>query len=213
MKSTRMKLLHIFSPALLLLHLVFSFTAVAADQAATISIPEEVLFRTIKDGLPITIEAQSQYVQGDIIFKSLEKLQVREKSMFLQGIASGRNITMGTTIAGREITMQLGNVQLPVTCELFLRFDSSKKILFVMLHFPKPKSLYSTNPADALQLLLASLGEDEYPVELGAISPIIAEVGNSIIPIELEPVDIQTQMGLLLIKMKPTVSKKTSSSP
>jgi hypothetical protein len=42
---------------------------------------------------------------------------------------------------------------------------------------------------------------------LGAISPIIAEVGNSIIPIELEPVDIQTQKGLLLIKMKPTVSK------
>jgi len=208
MKSRRMKLLHIFSPALLLLHLIFSFPAGGVDQAATISIPEDVLFRTIKDGLPIPIEAQSQYVQGDIIFESLEKLQVREKSMFLQGVASGRNISMGTTIAGREITMQLGNVQLPVTCELFLRFDSSKKILFVMPRFPKPN-----DPADALQLLLASLGEDEYPVELGAISPIIAEVGNSIIPIELEPVDIQTQKGLLLIKMKPTVSKKTSSSP
>jgi len=104
--------------------------------------------------------------------------------------------------------MQLGNVQLPVTCELFLRFDSSKKILFVMPRFPKPKSLYSTEPADALQLLLASLGEDEYPVELGAIRPIIAEVGSNSIPIELEALDIQTQKGLLLIKMKPTVSKK-----
>ena len=208
MKSRRMKLLHIFSPALLLLHLIFSFPAGGVDQAATISIPEDVLFRTIKDGLPIPIEAQSQYVQGDIIFESLEKLQVREKSMLLQGVASGRNITMGTTIAGREITMQLGNVQLPVTCELFLRFDSSKKILFVMPRFPKPKSLYSTEPADALQLLLASLGEDEYPVELGAIRPIIAEVGSNSIPIELEALDIQTQKGLLLIKMKPTVSKK-----
>lgn len=208
MKSTRIKLLHIFSPALLLLHLFFSFPAGAADQAATISIPEDVLFQTIKDGLPITIEAQSQYVQGDIIFESLEKLQVQEKSMLLQGVASGRDFTMGTTMAGREITMQLGNVQLPFTCELFLRFDSNKKILFVMPRFPKPKSLYSTDPADALQLLLASLGEDEYPVALGAISPIIAEVGSSSIPIELEPVDIQMQKGLLLIKMKPTVSKK-----
>jgi len=57
--------------------------------------------------------------------------------------------------------------------------------------------------------LLSSLDEDEYPVELSAIRPIIAEVGSSSIPIELNPVDIQTQKGLLLIKMKPTVSKKT----
>ena len=208
MKSTRMKLLYIFSPTLLLLLLVFSFPAGAVDQVATISIPEDVLSRIIKDGLPITIEAQSQYVQGEVIFESLENLQVMEKSLLLQGVASGRNFTVVTTIAGREITMKLGNVQLPVSCELFLRFDSSKKTLFVTPRFPKPKSLYSTDPADALLLLLSSLDEDEYPVELGAIRPIIAEVGSSSIPIELEPVDIQTQKGLLLIKMKPTVSKK-----
>jgi len=207
-KSTRMKLLHIFSPTLLLFLLVFSFPAGAIDQAATISIPEDVLSRTIKDSLPITVKAQSQYVQGDVIFESLENLQVMEKSLLLHGVASGRNFAVVTTVADREIEMKLGNVQLPVSCELFLRFDSNKKILFVRPRFPKPKSLYSTDPADALLLLLSSLDEDEYPVELSAIRPIIAEVGSSSIPIELNPVDIQTQKGLLLIKIKPTVLKK-----
>ena len=207
MKSTRLKLLNILFPTLLLFLLVSNFQASAADQAATISIPEDVLFQTIRAGLPISIKAQSQYVQGDVIFESLENLQVREKSLFLQGVASGRNFTMSTTIAGKEISMELGNMRLPVSCELFLRFDGNKKILFVTPRFPKPKSLYTTDPADALLLLLSSLGEKEYPVNLDSIQPIIANVGRSIIAIELEPVDIQTQKGLLLIKLKPGVSK------
>ena len=94
-----------------------------------------------------------------------------------------------------------------MTCEIFLRFDSSKKVLFVTPRFPKPESLYTTDPADALLLLLSSLGEKEYPVELGSIQPIVAKMGAHNIPITLEPVDILTQKGLLLIKMRPGVAK------
>lgn len=207
MKSKRMKLLTVLPLFFLLFFLAAIFPAAAGDQAATITIPDDVLFRTITEGLPISIDAQSQYVQGDVIIQSLENLQVREKSIFLQGVVSGQNLTLNTTIADREILMNIGNVRLPVSCELFLRFDGNKKVLFVSPRFPKPKSLYTTDPADALLLLLSSLGEKEYPVELGSIQPIIAKVGTQNIPITLEPVDIQTQPGLLLIKMRPGVLK------
>ena len=207
MKSTCMKLILILFLAFLLFFKANIFSAAAVDQAATISIPDEVLLRAIKEGLPIPIAAQSQYVQGDVIIQSLEKLQVRGKSIFLQGVVSGQNFTMNTTIAGKEISMNIGSVQLPVSCELFLRFDENKKVLFVTPHFPKPKSLYSADPADALLLLLSSLGEKEYPMELSSIQPILAKTGTRNILIELEPVDIQTQDGLLLIKMRPRLSK------
>jgi hypothetical protein len=207
MKSTYMSLLLILLPAFLLFLLAGTFSAAAVDQAATISIPDNVLFLAIKDGLPIPIETQSQYMRGDVFFQSLEELQVREKSIFLKGVVSGQNVTMNTTIAGKDISMSIGNVQLPVSCELFLRFDVNKKILFVTPHFPKPKSLNSTDPGDALLLLLSSLAEKEYPVELDSIRPIMAKAGTRNISIELEPVDIQTQKGLLLIKMIPRVSK------
>ncbi len=208
MKSTRIKWPHIFFPVFLLFLLSSIYSSSAADQVATVSIPDDVLFQTIKNGLPIPIEAQSQYVQGDVIFQSLEKLQVLEKSIFLQGIVSGQDFTINTTIAGKEVSMNLGSVKLPLSCELFLRFDGNKKILFVTPRFPRPTSLYTTDPADALLLLLSSLGEKEYPVELGSIQPILAKVGMRNILIELEPVDIQTQKGLLLIKMKPRVSRE-----
>jgi hypothetical protein len=209
MKPMTMKLLFIIFPVVLLLLPATIIPAVTVDQLVTISIPDTVLFRAIKDGLPFPIAAQSQYVQGDVSLESLEKLQVKEKSLFIRGVVSGRDFTINTTIAGKDISLNLGSAQLPVSCELFLRFDGKKKILFVRPRFPKPNSLYSTDPADALLLLLSSLGEKEYPVEFGAIQPILAKAGTRDILIELEPVDILTQKGLLLIKMRPLVTRGT----
>ncbi|KPK31231.1 MAG: hypothetical protein AMK70_12705 [Nitrospira bacterium SG8_35_1] len=209
MKPMTMKLLFIIFPVVLLLLPATIIPAVTVDQSVTISIPDTVLFRAIKDGLPFPIAAQSQYVQGDVSLESLEKLQVMEKSLFIRGVVSGRDFTINTTIAGKDISLNLGSAQLPVSCELFLRFDGKKKILFVRPRFPKPNSLYSTDPADALLLLLSSLGEKEYPVEFGAIQPILAKAGTRDILIELEPVDILTQKGLLLIKMRPLVTRGT----
>jgi hypothetical protein len=209
MKSTCMKFLFLFFPVFWLFFPANNFSAAALDDAATISIPDDVLLRAIKDGLPIPIGTQSQSFQGDVIIQSLEKLQVREKSIFLQGVVAGQNFTMNTIIAGKEISMKLGSVELPVSCELFLRFDESKKILFVTPRFSRPKSLYTTDPADALLLLLSSLEEKEFPVELGSIQPILVRTGERNILIELEPVDIQIQKGLLRIKMRPRVSNES----
>ena len=139
--------------------------------------------------------------------KSLESLEIRENSIFLTGVLAGRNFKINATVAGRDISLDLGSAQLPVSCELFLRFDSEKKRLLVTPHFPKPKSLYTTDPGAALLLLLSALAEKEYPVELAAIQPILANVGPRSISVELEPVDIQTQKDALLIKMRPKVAK------
>ena len=206
MKPTGMKLSLIFFLALLLLWRTSILSVAAVDQAVTISIPDAVLFTALKEGLPFPIAAQSQYVQGDVIVQSLDKVQVREKFLFLQGVVSGQNVTINSTIGGKEISLNIGRVQLPVSCELFLRFDGNKKILFVTPRFPKPKSLYTADPADALLLLLSSQGEKEYPVELDSIQPILAKAGTFNILIELEPVDIQTREGLLQIKMRPRLS-------
>lgn len=203
MKFTGMKFPPIFFLAFLLFWGTNIFSTAAVDQVVTISIPDAVLLKAIKEGLPIPIETQSQYIQGDVIIQSLDQVQVRGKSLFLQGVVSGQNFTMSTTIGGKEVSMNFGTVQLPVSCELFLRFDGNKKLLFITPRFSKPRSRYTADPAEALLLLLSSLGEKEYPIELGSIQPILAKAGTRNILIELEPVDILMQDGLLQIKMKP----------
>jgi hypothetical protein len=208
MKSSRLQLLRIlFLIILLLAGPARVFPAEAVEDTATVSIPDEVLLQAVKGGLPISIETGSQYVQGDVVIESLEKLEVREKSIFLQGVVSSRNVTLNTTIAGKDIAMSLGSVRLPVSAELLLRFDPREKVLLVTPRFPGPESLSATDPVDAFLLLLSSLGEKEYRVELGSIQPVLARVGTRNIPIALEPVDIQAQKGLLLIKMRAAVTK------
>ena len=208
MKSDPARIFPLLFLSILLFFQATASRAAPAGQAATVSIPDEVLLRVIRDMLPIPLEAQSEYVQGDVTLESLEMLEVREKSIFLRGVFSGRNFRLNTIIAGREISMDLGSARLPLTCELFLRFDKNGRMLFISPRFPKPGSLYSTDPADALLLLPSAFAEKEYPVELAAIPPFLMNTGARTISVDLEPVDILTRQGELQIKMRPKVSKK-----
>ena len=179
--------------------------AKAEEQVVTISLPAEILRQTISDALPIPIETKNHVMEGSIVVDSLDKLLVRDKSIFVQGVISGRDLAMTADIGGQNIKMKLGSVKLPVTCELFLRFDKQKKILFVKPVFPKPKKGQGDDAAEVLQPLLASLGGREYPVEFDDIEPFLFELGTRTIPVRLTPTDIQTLQGILVVKMIPQV--------
>ena len=179
--------------------------AKAGEQVVTISLPAEILRQTISDALPIPIETKNHVMEGSIVVDSLDKLLVRDKSIFVQGVISGRDLAMTADIGGQNIKMKLGSVKLPVTCELFLRFDKQQKILFVKPVFPKPKKGQGDDAAEVLQPLLASLGGREYPVEFDDIEPFLFELGTRTIPVRLTPTDIQTLQGILVVKMIPQV--------
>jgi hypothetical protein len=207
MKSTRMRFSHFFLLTFFLIFLSGSKQIGAGEQVVTITMPAEILRQTISDSLPIPIEPQNHYMEGTIVFDSLEKLQINEKSIFLQGVVLGRDIVMNTKIAGQNIKMELGSVKLPVTCELFLRFDKQKKILFITPVFPKAEKKDSVDSSDILQPLLSSLAGKEYPVSLDSMEPFLFKVGTRDIPVKLVPDDIQTMKGTMVIKMIPRVTK------
>jgi hypothetical protein len=196
----------IFFLALFLVFLAGVFPAKAEEQPVTISLPAEILRQTISDALPIPIETKNHVMEGSIVVDSLDKLQVLDKSIFIEGVVSGRDLAMTADIGGQNIKMKLGSVRLPVTCELFLRFDKQQKILFVKPVFPKPKKGQADDAAEVLQPLLASLGNREYPVAFDDIEPFLFKLGERTIPVKLTPTDIQTLKGILVVKMIPRVS-------
>ncbi|MBI5556229.1 MAG: hypothetical protein HY885_01170 [Deltaproteobacteria bacterium] len=179
--------------------------ASAGDEPITISMPAEIIRQTIRDALPIPIDTQGKSVEGSIVVSSLNKLQFKDKSIVLQGVVSGRDLAMSTNLGGQNIRMKLGNVELPVSCELFLRFDKKKKILFVTPHFSKPEKKPGNETAEALFPLLTALGGREFPVDFETMAPFSANVGTREIAFRLEPVDIQTGKDMLVIKMRPKV--------
>ena len=179
----------------------------AEETTITISLPARALHEVISDALPIPLES-NQLVDGNIMIESLDKLQVKDNSIFLQGTVKGENLSMNTKIAEKNISMKLGSVILPVSCELFMRFDKTGKTLFVTPRFSKTgKDGGGSELGDLLLPALTAFADREYPVELDSLEPLLARVGTRDIPIKLEMVDIQAKQGLMVIKLKPKGSK------
>jgi hypothetical protein len=194
---------------LLLVAAPVSENAFAAEEMAiTISLPAEILYEIISDALPIPLEGNQELVNGNIMINSLDKLEVKNNSIVLQGVVKGEDMSMNTRIAGRDLSMKLGTVMLPVTCELLMRFDKAAKILFLTPRFSKPdKAGGGTELGDVLLPVLTAFADREYPVEFDAIKPLLARVGTRNIPINLELIDMQTKQGVMIIKLRPRVSK------
>lgn len=180
----------------------------AEEMAINISLPSEIIYEIISDALPIPLEGNQQLVEGNITIASLDKLLVNDNSIVLQGVVKGENLSMSTRIAGRDINMKLGTVMLPVTCELLMRFDKTRKILFLTPRFSKPDEAGGgTELGDVLLPVLTALADREHPVEFDAIKPLLVRVGSRNIPINLGLVDIQAKQGMMIIKLRPGVSK------
>ena len=205
MKSCRRKSLYLCFLLLFPPFFLAGIPANASDQTVTISVTAEMLKEVISDALPIPLETSGSYMKGDIVIDSMSDLRINENSIFLVGVVLGENLTMHTRIAGRDISMSLGSLRIPVTCELLPRFDKAKKVLYVTPYFSKTEKKKNVDIADALFTLLSTLGDKEYPVELDSLQPIMVRVGTRNIPVKLEPIDIQLQKGLLVVTLRPKV--------
>lgn len=208
MKLIQKMFLSVFSLILIVAAPVCENSFAAEDMAITISLPAEILYEIISDALPIPLEGNQDLVNGNIMINSLDKLEVKDNSILLQGVVKGEDLSMNTRIAGRDLSMQLGTVMLPVTCELLMRFDKTAKILFVTPRFSKPgEDGIGTEIGDVLLPVLTAFANKEYPVEFDAIKPLLARVGTRNIPINLDLIDMQTKQGVMIIKLRPRVSK------
>jgi hypothetical protein len=202
MKSCRRNSLHLCFLLLFPPFFLAGIPANASDQAVTISVSAEMLKEVISDALPIPLETSGSSMKGDIVIDSMSDLRVNENSIFLAGVVLGENLSMHTRIAGQDISMVLRSMRIPVTCELFPRFDKAKKILYVTPYFSNTEKGKNLDITDALFSLLSPLSDKEYPVELNSLQPITMRIGNRDISVKLEPVDIRLQEGLLVVKLR-----------
>ncbi len=180
----------------------------AAEQPVSISMPASILHQTLQQALPIPIETQKEYIDGDIVVESITKLEIGKNQVSLQGVLQGNNLSMNTNIAGQTIKLQLGSVRLPLSCDLLLRFDAQKKTLFVTPRFPNPETAKNADPAGALYPLLTALAGKEYPVALDSMDSFSMKIGSKIIPFKMDPIAVGTSGGMLIFQLKPRVIKK-----
>ena len=169
-----------------------------------LTLPAETVLAALQKVLPLDIPSQSRQLQGDITLESLDRLVIHDNIITVHGLLSGKNLVVVTQLAGQDIQLRVGEVRLPMTCDLQTRFDPAQRKLFVTPRFTDTAQ-NANNPQDSLTPLLGALGGREYLVDLDALQMINIKIGAKSIPIALEPIKIAGVDNALIFHLMPRV--------
>ncbi|MHB8808879.1 MAG: hypothetical protein ACYC9M_02545 [Desulfobulbaceae bacterium] len=203
----RQHLLHIFTPAILLVLIAVSTAFSRANpDIVTLTLPEAMIKQTVQNILPLQIVPEGDHLQGKLVLDSISKLELRDNGALIKGMVLGSGLSLKTKIGDQSLNMKIGEVRLPLTCDFTFRFDPARKILYVTPRLEQPQP--TENPqADAVLPLLTLLGNKEYPVSLDSLQTFTTKVGEQDINVTMEPVDIHIAAQQMVVKMRPKLRK------
>lgn len=174
-------------------------SAAAGGRDVVLSVPAETVLAAVQKALPLRIPAQS----GDLILESLDRLSINGNVIAVHGVLSGKNMALNANVAGNPLHVQLGEVQLPVSCDLVTRFDRQTGRLFVSPRFGGQGNAQD----DDLAGLMAGLSGREYPLDLGALKTLDLDVGGRTIHLAMRPTNIVGRDNALVFFLQPQVRR------
>ncbi|MCI5218246.1 MAG: hypothetical protein D3914_03400 [Candidatus Electrothrix sp. LOE2] len=173
----------------------------------SLTLPLSTLHQALSSLLPLPIEPQKKNsnFRGTFVVESISRLAVKQNNVIaLQGQLSGRNMAVNARVGGQTIQIKLGQMVLPVSCDITLRYDQQRKTLFLRPTFYNQAR--QDDPAAALGPLLKGLSKD-YALPLDNLDPLLGKLGATPIFVRLEPVDIRLNGDSLVLQFYPHVDK------
>lgn len=188
--------------------------SISAGQTPPLSLtlPITTLHQALKNLLPLPLEQNNnRYFQGTLVVESLSKLTVQKKGIItVQGRLRGRNIAVHAKVGTQSIQIKLGEVVLPVSCDIALRYDQQQKTLFLKPRF-SPQARNHDPATASLAPLLDNLSR-EYTLPLDTWGPLTGSFGGTPIFVQLEPIDIQLGRDALVVQFLPHTSTTSPGS-
>lgn len=197
----------------ILVALALSLTATSGQatqpqDVISLTLPESVIARATKAILPLDIDAHSKTIQGDITIINISDLQLTDNQLACRLHLAGKNLALVTEVAGHEIKLKVGEVEVDFLTTALIRFDAEKQTLFVkpiVKNVPKPGK--NAN-ADIGQGLVALLNNREFPIAMQNLDPIIARTGAKTVTINTRIADIRAMPKAIGLSLVPAVSAK-----
>ncbi len=183
-----------------------------ADSNGNISLtlPEQVISQAITAMLPLDIDAHSKNIQGDITIINISELALTDKHLACRLHLAGNNLALVTEIAGHEIRLKVGAVQVEFKTNAALRFDQAEQKLYIK---PEVKDISTEGDGkngDIGQALIALLNGKEFPVSVQRLDPLIARTGAKTLTIKMDIADIQAKQDSLQLQLSPTVTSQAN---
>lgn len=177
------------------------------QEVVTLTMPEKIIRQAIQESLPLPIDTNRETIEGNLVLETIDNFTLGQNSASLHGVLVGQDIVLRTRIGNQDLRLKLGEMLMPFRCDVTFRFDPAEKKLYVTPNFTESMQDVPPEKADKVLPVLALLNNREYPLSFDNMQQIETRVGPRQLLIDLEPVDIKVEPGMLVVKMLPKVSK------
>lgn len=199
------RFIHLFFPLIFVIIPALEVYAAQPQDHFTFILPAPAIHQSLQSILPLPLEPDKSMFDGTLAIDSIDKLAIHDQMIALHGVITGKDIAMNTEIAGRKIKLKLGQVILPLSCDLHLRYDQVGQQLFVTPSFKTSEN--SNGNGQALLPLLAALENREYPVDLRKLQGLNLNIGSRNLEIPLQPVQVTADNDQLILSLRPQKNK------
>ena len=179
----------------------------ADNQSILLRLPKPVVADFIRASLPFNVEQTSESLTGSISVTRIDQLLIKDQALSAALSLSGREVQLNTSIGGHQLRLKVGNVDLNFDVSAQVRFDRPSQTLFIRPAISDRDQQTSQNN-EVATLIAALFNDQEFPVALDKLQPIITDIGSSQLIIDTLVNDILLKPGSIDILLTPTTSKR-----
>ena len=178
----------------------------------TVVVPAESIAKFIQPLLPYNINIGENF-SGSFWVQSIENIKIIKDRISFTAHIYGKDIVYTAKIGKQTASFKVGNVNLRNHWQASLRYDKSKKKLYIKPHIESPKNKKDFSQGDILiDTLFNALSDIEYPIDVNRIKPITTELYHTELTINTNISDVYTDSNKLFIEIIPTAQKKGANS-
>ena len=179
----------------------------AAEQpgsdAILLRLPESVIASIVEKSLPFVVGQESSSLAGSISVTDISKLVFKDGSAGAAVSIQGRDVELKTSFGGSQINLNVGSVDLNFDVAATMRFDRDNQTLFIR---PSVSGLDQQDNNEVGALIVALFNDQEIPLALADIEPIITDIGSSQLVIDTRVHDVLIRPGSVDILLEPKTS-------
>ena len=174
----------------------------------TVVVPAESIAKFIQPLLPYRIDIGKDF-SGSFWVKSIENIKITKDRVSFTAHIYGKDIRYSAKIGKQALNIKVGNVNLRNHWEASLRYDKSKKKLYIKPRIEGPQNKKDLSQGDILiDTLFNALSDIEYPIDVNRIKPITIELYDTEFTINADISDVYADKNKLFIEIIPTAQKK-----
>ena len=194
---------------ILLVTLVFSaqlaYGAEKVSNTIALTIPEPILVDVVRKSLPVILDTGSESFDGSIAIEQIDNLQLGVEQISALVTLVGTDIQIKTTIAGQQLRLKVGTVQLKFNMNAATRYEAASQTLFIKPTVSDLKTEKGQAGDELGTLLIGLFNGKEFPLAIDKLQPIITDTGNKKLELGLQIENILIAENMLKLYLLPKV--------